>query len=868
VFPISSNARVGGSNATAEAEASPNSPDTTRATSPDLSRRASSGAVPPRMSDVFVARQIQAAIQDNDDVRLHNLVARARLRQGAVSTDQALQLFEQALREGRSDAVKASLASLPGLDHGMAERIVEGPKVVAKLYRNGLPRGATELDRALFNCNFAEAHRLLDDERDASMSDKDLWVSSVGPLSGQGEARPDREDIRRAMLVLCDSKAIGPNTMSSVMHLHGFKLNSKPTEDLLKSIPYFSPKYKVTTDDPSYRKKHPLHQRMAKELGGLPLNNNDRFDFPGGGKKIVCQEITAEWSDGLDDKGKFDYRKFETREAMQANVSESRTENVRNRLLLAPNRKLMYDIDYGKNLANEFRAMERDGINLKVLEPATGGHLMGTALRIKRKAEDGFQTKYVVKPFDPDISAGIKRVASIDDLGTIEKLSFTDLQPTPTFGLTRFLGEDSAIVAPADKPQAGWNADAQVVIDDTGRRLAGPWTRPISTTLLSRLMMFGMEGELKQMEGRILEHIATLSRQGAMTFLTARDPYERTAAQRCLQMGNGATMRWYCKFLEKMNLDRDEAKALLDISGQDTMLRTLQLAPRMRDATRAYLECGVPLLHPDEQVAQLTTRNAFNRPDVMLSFTTMDDDFLDAYVQCARQAGLSDDAKRSLLLQAGNPYMPDVPYASILEVQHPGAAAAFGELVSALGMEHDPEVRALLDDVDSVRLSADDGQAIDALCDAIESSGERIARAQRQVLIHDLSRAFQDDDRPLDPQVVLAIRANTFDVIAVSRMLAENSLEKYQRFPERQGALVQALIAFNDPGTTLSRNGDHGYDYDIDTQAHGTCRVSFEFEQNEVTTLRVKRADGGTVACMRPSAWEDIGFDSPDAMSP
>ena len=98
------------------------------------------------------------------------------------------------------------------------------------LYPDRSPEASdTALDAALKSLNFVEAWRLLEQARNGR-SDRDLWLSSVG-----SDLQPDREDIRRAMLVLCD-RSPGPDTMWSVMHQAGFKSGSKATMGFIKSL--------------------------------------------------------------------------------------------------------------------------------------------------------------------------------------------------------------------------------------------------------------------------------------------------------------------------------------------------------------------------------------------------------------------------------------------------------------------------------------------------------------------------------------------------------------------------------------------------------------------------------------------------------
>ena len=78
----------------------------------------------------------------------------------------------------------------------------------------------------------------------------------------------------------------------------------------------------------------------------------------------------------------------------------------------------------------------------------------------------------------------------------------------------------------SESPPAGWDANLPTrQLDDTGRRLEVPWEGPIDATVLLHLLKGGFEGDLRDMEQRILDHFRSLPRDEGIAFLRAANAH-------------------------------------------------------------------------------------------------------------------------------------------------------------------------------------------------------------------------------------------------------------------------------------------------------------------------------------------------------
>lgn len=727
------------------------------------------------------------------------------------------------------------------------------------LYPDRSPEASdTALDTALKSLNFVEAWRLLEQER-SGRSDRDLWLSSVG-----SDLQPDREDIRRAMLVLCD-RSPGPDTMWAVMHQAGFKSGSKATMDFIKSLePYHSPVRQLTTDDPSHRPKTstPAYERMVGELGGVPMTHSGRVHFDSG-KVIACEEIAAGWTDGLDGDGKPDYSKFQKPEDVKRNMTETPGRPAQ-RMASAARSNLVPNDQWGAQLAAEFRDMKERGETLRRFDVRTSDHMMSTALKIKNKPEDGHRDKHVVKTFDPNVILGHTRIASLGDLDAIERLHFNQVTPTPTHHSVYHKDEARPMTMLSESPPAGWDANLPTrQLDDTGRRLEVPWEGPIDATVLLHLLKGGFEGDLRDMEQRILDHFRSLPRDEGIAFLRAANARGSSGLEVCALMGNAATMKAYCEVLGKANLTRDEARTLIlqTVTSQppsfDVGAPLLHL-PRLSATGQVYLEHALPLLHSDDRLQALSGRYSKGELALFGPLRNANESHFDACCECIHRNNVPLDQRKALLMSVGHQALPDKPQIVIFNNDNAGVRSAFGELVVAMGLQDDRDVQAVLRVMSDLLARKDPQmetyrcQMLESVCRTIRSSGSDADQRDRSDLIGMHARNPNNRTAVLDPESVLAIRQAGSDLVMVDQDLVQNALRKYEQFQDQGAVLVHALMAFNDPSTAMEADGDDSYRYRMDSATHGPCEVDFQFARNRVTELRVRDASGEVVAAMRP----------------
>jgi hypothetical protein len=851
---------------------------------------------------------IDQALQQGYETRARNLAMQTRIREAGFGRADTMRLVDRALRLPLSNEMRQALTLLPHFDpnapvepHGRTllvvaselndhafakhllalgakaeklppqadskmQNLVRAVDDVRKLYPSGLPPDATDIDRALLSFDFRQALQLLEAGRNGR-TDRQMWEDSVGT-----DTRPDREDVRRGMLVVGYRHGLDADSMAAVMFKVGFKTSSKPTMDLLKTLGYHSPDREIVTSDTSGLPQ-PLTDRaqtMVGLMGGAPIDHNMKVAFPdtGDGKPKVmrCQEISATWIDGLDGDGKFDYSRFRTPEAMQQNVPSKATWETPYRYPLSPRANLTLNAEWGERLADEFRDMESRGEKLRPLEIVSSHHLMGTALKIKNKPADNFQTKYVVKTFDPMVTVGHKRAASLGDLGAIERLHFAHMMPTLFHNDTAFKGEASPSVLSFDPPPPGWKDNLPPkALSDRGRRLDEPWTGPIDSPTLQRLVKNGFEGDLSDMEARIRATFDSLPREQGIALLQAKGALGPFGLHAAVQSGQACTVEWYCSFLTKLNLARDESRTLVAQTGPDIdpMLEPITLAITSgewaSETAKAVFQHALPLLHRDDALQALDGRLTNGTPAVAVMLSKMNDVTFELYCAAAHHLGMPEDMKRRILTDGGLPVMPNAPQFLVFARFEPSVRQAYGELVSALGMAHDPAVQQVLNQLDQLPFALADIEQqrltrSNALELPIRDMGSDADRARRKDLRRMLDERRQAEGLTSTLDVTVAIRQTANDIIMVDWMDAERAFLKYDGVPHKQALIQQALMQFNDPAMPLDRHGDDGFSYALHSAQHGPCRVEFQFAGNVVTELRVRHANGDTLAAMRPSA--------------
>jgi hypothetical protein len=734
--------------------------------------------------------------------------------------------------------------------------------LVARLYPDPDNAASTPIDLALKAHDFKGAFVQLNQVR-AEMSDAALWQHSFRAGSGGS----DRPDIRRAMLVLCEKRALGPTSMAAVMHAPGFKQDEPAIAAVLESIPYYSAKRRVTTDDPSYipTPRTASFNVMVDMFGGVPLNNLDRTPFPGTDRLITCQNVAPAWTDGVDSEGKFDYTQFQTAQSLQTCVPASTMDEVFVRLTRSSNLGVVPNDGFGDHLADQFRDMDAQGETCRRLDLYTSGHMMGGFQRIKHDEATGAKT-YVYKAFDPSVTAGHKRVAAKDDPSRLSRLNFADVLPTP-LNLILITGhEDVPLVQTARPPVGNWKADVTPhPVDDAARVLDKPWDGPISMALIDRLFTAGLGGELERLRPRIEEYLQSLPREQAVKALTAFDPFGKTTSSKMMMRGFADSLRHLFELAGKFSLSKDEAlKIICPAAFHHSGLPNLLQRPHLSEVAEVYLEHALPLLPTNDDRFSL-----LNTPDDSgtlplhnaLRTTELDDDIVDAYLD-KLGANATQDQLAGIFNAKGYALAPHLPVAKIFAHHFPGYGEVFAEQVARCGLADDPDVRDALQMAKLSAMNSQPGAA--AQCrEAVETLPGR-DRTYRANLIHALASATAAHGESFDVKQVVSICQSGQDIVFLDRMQAEHGFLKYRRSPDRQATLKEALTAFSKESTAFWHDGEELHGFEFESSRHGRCHVQFDCAANRVENLHVRDADGKSIASIRPFA--RIGGFGLDAM--
>jgi hypothetical protein len=269
---------------------------------------------------------------------------------------------------------------------------------------------------------------------------------------------------------------------------------------------------------------------------------------------------------------------------------------------------------------------------------------------------------------------------------------------------------------------------------------------------------------------------------------------------------------------------------------------------------RAYFQHALPLLSPMDALDVLNSRLPDGCPVIFSAMSGSNEVALDLYCDAARRFGMPVQMKRAILTD-GELGLPHVYHYARPE---PFLRQAYDELVVGLGMQDDPDVKdARLNLYDQAMAHPDVQQPrlqrADALATAVLQAGTAQDQARRRNLEAMLSQRLHATGVAASLGPCIGICQIDNDIVMVPAQRADKAFLKYDRAPQKQDLLQQALVAFSDPLTKMYELGDDGYAYKLKNSGHGPCRVEFSFARNAVTELRVLDGDGDTLAVMRPT---------------
>ena len=513
-------------------------------------------------------------------------------------------------------------------------------------------------------------------------------------------------------------------------------------------------------------------------------NLNSRAYFSGHedekGYEIVCRHLSMAWLLQVESVGKPDYREFESTEAIARHVPESIQDVLESLLMRSKDVQVVGQEDWSRFVHERFQAMERSGVPATRMLLQSGVHTMAAEFKLKRDEHGAPQ--YVVKVYDPNVTAAHKRIGS-SDLAQVAAVNFKyflkgERSFHRTFGKAdESLGKktESAMLV-VGVPPGGL---AELPGQQPGRRVSRELP-PLDGSVMYHLVANGMDGTLREQKAAFLQ-LAASDPETAFDLLCARNHKDTHGLSSALVEDRSAGVAAFCDIVNTSALGSEmkaallagrtdeehlpalctgmtvgatvACKALIDgivDSGLDDALRAELLASKAHGmpalAAVAYLGYSNVIqvfidgvsrsgLATPVQVELLEARDAAGKTALAMALEAGNVDTVRALMQgIAKSGSLGPKSKQRLL--AGNDGQGNPALLAAMQHDQPESVAAFVECVAKTDLPDEAKLELLL---------ARQANGVSSLATAVENGWTDVARAfVEAVLQSDLPSHVKD----------------------------------------------------------------------------------------------------------------------------
>lgn len=407
-------------------------------------------------------------------------------------------------------------------------------------------------------------------------------------------------------------------------------IQHRALRDYLKQFPYYSEK---------------LDRKVVAKL-------NNQFGFKENeNEKILCRYLAFAWLTKVRHaNGKPNYDMLKNSDQLQESIPYKTKAEYEAFLTNASEVHMVVNEAWGRFAVERFKemegAMEKGDPPIKRMLILSGVHAMAVELKIKEKAG---KKSYVQNFYDPNLTNVHKRV-KFDGVHRTETYSLTHLLEN-SFTYRAYYGERETVSMAYVVPNEDNGTLTSPTVGRLGRCLSSSLGDiSIDSSVLFHLLESGFDGELSQIENRLLDKIKQRPDQ-AVALLAAENIEEVPGLYMALQQGHANTVKIFVEIIIQSGLDIEQQADLLaawDSDGVPGIFMALQEGNA--HVVREFVEGVIRSQLSDEQkVALLAAEDPDGVPGLLMAFSQDRVDTVRAFVESISQSMLSNEQKLTLL---------------------------------------------------------------------------------------------------------------------------------------------------------------------------------------------------------------------------
>lgn len=338
---------------------------------------------------------------------------------------------------------------------------------------------------------------------------------------------------------------------------------------------------------------------------GKPENFNEAAEFTDTMKAVDCTYLATyqQVQQAQDRRIKFDYRKFSSPEKIADHVKPGISKTYQSLKAQASETHLIGNRKFGRFLARQFDAMEKDGKQSSLMLVESTNHVMNLGLLIKE--DETAKKSYVVKFFDPnETTTGTRSQAnSVHMFETQTLASYITDEREMEGNYPEPMGMSMIFVRPQENAQASTSISTD---SRAGKTLTSIDIEEIDATVVWHLMNEGFDGNLRQLR----DHFISLSEDERIALLMASDADGNPALYMSMQNGHAPAIKAYDELMALVPIPEDlHMELLAGKNGKDAPALSMCIYGGHVEAVKAYGEL-VKSLPPDKQADLLFAKTS------------------------------------------------------------------------------------------------------------------------------------------------------------------------------------------------------------------------------------------------------------------
>lgn len=389
------------------------------------------------------------------------------------------------------------------------------------------------------------------------------------------------------------------------------------------------------------------------------VNHNSKAYFSGHekepGYEIVCRHLAMAWLLQLESpSGKPDYRAFESKDAITRHIPASIQDALESLLTCSNDVQVIDHKGWGRFAAERFQAMERSGVRSTRMLLQSGVHTMAAELKLKR--DEHGAPRYVLKVYDPNVTAAHKRLGS-NDLVHVETGSLESFLKGER-SLHRYFGKQDESLALGKTIES-----AVLVVGIPPGGLAGLPEQPsvnrrvsqelpqLDRSVMYHLVAAGMDGTLLDLKESVLQ-LAESNPEAAFDLLRARNHANKHGLASAVVENRARGVEAFCEIVNASVLSAEKKAALLAGHTGDEDLPALCAGMTVGSATACkVLVDGIVNSGLDDTLrTKLLASRTDGTPALAVAAQLGRSDVIHVFVEGIAKADLPDETKLELLL--------------------------------------------------------------------------------------------------------------------------------------------------------------------------------------------------------------------------